>query len=114
MQSARHGSVSTVAICSSAPLIRPRATVARIASVRAAGSSKPLSSRAPHTLSIACAVIVGQRRHECLELGVGHREQRTVEQRQRLEAVLHLIHGPRGYRHEELSRASTMRGERRK
>ena len=53
MQSARHGSVSTVAICSSAPLIRPRAAVARMATVRAAGSSKPLSSRAPHTLSSA-------------------------------------------------------------
>ena len=44
------------------------------------------------------AVVVGQRGHECLEFVVGHGEQSTIEQRQRLEAVLHLIHGLRGYR----------------
>jgi hypothetical protein len=43
-------------------------------------------------------VVLGQRGHEGLELGVGHGRHRPVEQRQRLQAVLHLIHGQPGYR----------------
>ena len=80
MQSARHRSVSTVAICSSTPLIRPRATVARMCERPRRRVLEPALAGATHLVD-RLAMIVGERRHERLELGVGHRAQGTVEQR---------------------------------
>ena len=91
MHLARHGSVTSVLSCSSAPVMRPRLAVARIASVRAAGVGEAALLRAADLVECG-AVVVGQRGHEGLELVVGEGGECTVEQRQGLQAVLELAH----------------------
>ena len=91
MQSARHGSHSSVVICSSPPFRRPRAAVARIASVRVRRLGEATFAGAADLVERG-AVIVGKAGDQRLELVVGHRRECPVEQRQALQAVLHLVH----------------------
>ena len=81
--------MSTRARLSIVPSMRPLAAASRIASGVGSSAGEPLDG---------LAVVVAERRRRRAQLVVGRRPQRPVEQPERLQAGLHLVHGPRRYR----------------
>ena len=89
MQSASAASVSTRARLSIVPSMRPLAAASRMASGVGVTAGQALDG---------LAVVVAEGGHDACQLVVGGGAQGPIEQPERLQAGLHLVHGPRRYR----------------